>query len=64
MQEHELLLQRRNIRWCSDAIEVGCDNREKVRVALRPTAAIVRRWAEQPKVPPMRSVVEKLWRGM
>lgn len=25
----------RNTRWCSDGLEIGCDNGEKVRVALR-----------------------------
>lgn len=24
----------RNTRWCSDALEIGCDNGEKVRVAF------------------------------
>lgn len=27
-------VDKRNTRWCSDALEIGCDNGEKVRVAL------------------------------
>jgi putative transposase len=27
-------VDRRNTRWCSDALEIGCDNGEKVRVAF------------------------------
>ena len=41
-------VDRRNTLWCSDALEVGCDNGEKVRVASRSTAATVRRWGTSP----------------
>ncbi len=42
MKVHGLLLQRhssgredrRNTRWCSDALEIACDNGEEVRVAF------------------------------
>lgn len=39
MKLHNLLLVRHtgagsNIRWCSDGFEIGCDNKEKVRVAF------------------------------
>ena len=27
-------VERSNLRWCSDGFEIGCDNREKVRVAF------------------------------
>lgn len=27
-------VDQRNTRWCFDALEIGCDNGEKVRVAL------------------------------
>lgn len=27
-------VDRSNLRWCSDGFEIGCDNREKVRVAF------------------------------
>src|SRR5690606_24508464 len=26
-------VQQSNLRWCSDGFEIGCDNKEKVRVA-------------------------------
>lgn len=29
-----IAVDRRNTRWCSDALEIGCDNGEKVRVAF------------------------------
>jgi len=35
-QRHDgrVSVDRRNTRWCSDALEIGCDNGEKVRVAF------------------------------
>ncbi|ESQ76242.1 hypothetical protein ABENE_23440, partial [Asticcacaulis benevestitus DSM 16100 = ATCC BAA-896] len=27
-------VDRSNVRWCSDGFEIGCDNKEKVRVAF------------------------------
>ncbi len=35
---------QRNTRWCSDGLEIACDNGDKVRVASRSTAATARRW--------------------
>lgn len=29
-----MTVERSNIRWCSDGFEIGCDNKEKVRVAF------------------------------
>ena len=30
----QVAVERSNIRWCSDGFEIGCDNKEKVRVAF------------------------------
>ena len=30
----QVVIDQRNTRWCSDALEIGCDNGEKVRVAF------------------------------
>lgn len=37
-------VDQRNTRWCSDALEIACDNGEKVRSPLRSTAVIARPW--------------------
>jgi putative transposase len=37
-------VDQRNTRWCSDELEIACDNGEKVRVASRWTVVTVRRW--------------------
>lgn len=29
-----IVVATRNIRWCSDGLEIGCDNGEKVRIAF------------------------------
>ncbi len=29
-------VEQSKLRWCSDAFEIGCDNKEKVRVAFAP----------------------------
>ena len=34
---------RSDLRWCSDAFEIGCENGERVRGSLRWTAATARR---------------------
>ncbi len=36
------LLSLSRMRWCSDGFEIGCHNKEKVRVALRSTAVTAR----------------------
>jgi transposase InsO family protein len=33
-RDGRVAVDRRNTRWCSDALEIGCDNGEKVRVAF------------------------------
>jgi putative transposase len=43
--EGKIAVDTRNTRWCSDGLEIACDNGEKVRVPLRSTAAIARPWA-------------------
>ncbi len=30
----QVVVERSNIRWCSDGFEIGCDNREEIRVAF------------------------------
>jgi len=30
----QVAVERSNIKWCSDGFEIGCDNKEKVRVAF------------------------------
>lgn len=40
----QVAVDRRNTRWCSDALEIGCNNGEKVRSLSRSTAATARRW--------------------
>jgi len=32
--DSRVAVDRRNTRWCSDALEIGCDNGEKVRIAF------------------------------
>lgn len=39
----------RNTRWCSDALEIGCANGEKVRSPSPSTAAIGKRWGTSPR---------------
>ncbi|ONK16816.1 integrase, partial [Serratia sp. S119] len=34
LHEGQVAVERSNIRWCSDGFEIGCDNKEKVRVAF------------------------------
>ena len=46
-------VDQRNTRWCSDALEIGCDNGEKVRVAFALDCWIGKQWATSP--PPVAS---------
>ena len=32
LHDGQVTVERSNIRWCSDGFEIGCDNKEKVRV--------------------------------
>ncbi|CAN7747716.1 IS3 family transposase [Ensifer adhaerens] len=34
LHDGQVAVERSNIRWCSDGFEIGCDNKEKVRVAF------------------------------
>lgn len=34
LHDGRVAVERSNIRWCSDGFEIGCDNKEKVRVAF------------------------------
>ena len=34
LNDGQVAVERSNIRWCSDGFEIGCDNKEKVRVAF------------------------------
>lgn|GEM_PF-1169598 len=34
LHDGQVAVARSNIRWCSDGFEIGCDNKEKVRVAF------------------------------
>lgn len=34
LHDGRVTVERSNIRWCSDGFEIGCDNKEKVRVAF------------------------------
>jgi putative transposase len=41
--EGRVAVDHPDTRWCSDGFEFGCDNGERVRIALPPTAAAGRR---------------------
>ncbi len=34
LHDGQVAVERSNMRWCSDGFEIGCDNKEKVRVAF------------------------------